>query len=159
MRTIHQGPRAPSPDSQAEYTQAIRPRYLPFFENALAFGGSPYTGLGCILTIHFRIHLAIALQQDHSNSGVAMLGIVWPVSCSVHAAHVSKGEPHQHDEPADDTSNNGHREGDRLCPPHREYDSDQAACERNRPGEERQINRLPLMSRRAAMRSGPTRQP
>ncbi len=46
MRTIHQGPRAPSPDSQAEYTQAIRPRYLPFFENALAFGGSPYTGLG-----------------------------------------------------------------------------------------------------------------
>src|SRR5712691_10935608 len=45
MRTIHQGPRAPSPDSQAEYTQAIRPRYLPFFENALAFGGSPYTGL------------------------------------------------------------------------------------------------------------------
>ena len=46
MRTIHQGPRAPSPDSQAEYTQAIRPRYLPFFENALAFGGSPYTRLG-----------------------------------------------------------------------------------------------------------------
>ncbi len=50
MRTIHQGPRAPSPDSQAEYTQAIRPRYLPFFENALAFGGSPYTGLGRILS-------------------------------------------------------------------------------------------------------------
>src|SRR6266852_399374 len=45
MRTIHQGPGAPSPDSQAEYTQAIRPRYLPFFENALAFGGSPYTWL------------------------------------------------------------------------------------------------------------------
>src|SRR6266508_2555675 len=43
MRTIHQGPGAPSPDLQAEYTQAIRPRYLPLFENALAFGGSPYT--------------------------------------------------------------------------------------------------------------------
>ncbi len=51
MRTIHQGPGTPSPDSQAEYTQAIRPRYLPFFENALAFGGSPYTRLGHFLCI------------------------------------------------------------------------------------------------------------
>src|SRR6266498_3020240 len=50
MRTIHQGPGAPSPDLQAEYTQAIRPRYLPFFENALAFGGSPYTRLGVACT-------------------------------------------------------------------------------------------------------------
>ena len=37
------GPGAPSPDSQAVYTQAIRPRYQSFFETALAFGGSPYT--------------------------------------------------------------------------------------------------------------------
>src|SRR6266571_1411399 len=59
MRTIHQGPRAPSPDSQAEYTQAIRPRYLPFFENALAFGGSPYTGLGCALMALEPLNLAI----------------------------------------------------------------------------------------------------
>src|SRR5688572_31612773 len=40
------GPGAPSPDSQAAYTQAIRPLYPTFFENALAFGGSPYTLLG-----------------------------------------------------------------------------------------------------------------
>ena len=42
------GPGAPSPDSQAEYTQAIRPSYPNFFETALAFGGSPYTLLGGI---------------------------------------------------------------------------------------------------------------
>src|SRR5215510_156969 len=46
MRIIHQGPRASSPDSQAEYTQAIRPRFCLLLENALQFGGSPYTGLG-----------------------------------------------------------------------------------------------------------------
>ena len=37
------GPGAPSPDSQAEYTQAIRPCYPTFFETDLAVGGSPYT--------------------------------------------------------------------------------------------------------------------
>ena len=37
------GPGAPSPDSQAEYTHAIRPCYQTFFEAALACGGSPYT--------------------------------------------------------------------------------------------------------------------
>ena len=49
MRIIHQGPRASSPDSQAEYTQAIRPRFCLLLENALQFGGSPYTGLGAIV--------------------------------------------------------------------------------------------------------------
>ena len=62
MRTIHQGPRAPSPDSQAEYTQAIRPRYLPFFENALAFGGSPYTLLGALLPTEFLLLLTLLPQ-------------------------------------------------------------------------------------------------
>jgi len=47
MRTTIR-PGAPSPDSQAEYTQAIRPCYPTFFEAALAFGGSPYTLLECI---------------------------------------------------------------------------------------------------------------
>src|SRR5688572_25533154 len=43
------GPGAPSPDSQAAYTQAIRPLYPTFFENALAFGGSPYTLLDSVM--------------------------------------------------------------------------------------------------------------
>src|SRR5262245_62423124 len=50
MRIIHQGPRASSPDSQAEYTQAIRPRFCLLLENALQFGGSPYTGLDVLTT-------------------------------------------------------------------------------------------------------------
>src|SRR5262245_5588494 len=50
MRIIHQGPRASSPDSQAEYTQAIRPRFCLLLENALQFGGSPYTRLGAAIS-------------------------------------------------------------------------------------------------------------
>ena len=57
------GPGAPSPDSQAEYTQAIRPRYPTFFETAWAFGGSPYTLL--------EGNKMYAIQNEQYDSGDA----------------------------------------------------------------------------------------
>src|SRR5262245_66514749 len=63
MRIIHQGPRASSPDSQAEYTQAIRPRFCLLLENALQFGGSPYTGLGGH-RLRARVDRSTALAED-----------------------------------------------------------------------------------------------